>query len=92
MEGIAFVRHETVAGVFLRSDLVAVYFGSYRALLPIFGAGLGVALVLAVNNLRYKGLWVAFTILVYSFCLGVLVLSPWFLISVAAVFLLGCWA
>ena len=53
------------------------------------GAILGVALVLAVNSLRYKGLWVALAILVYSFCLVVLALSPWFLLSVAAVFLLG---
>jgi MFS family permease len=109
VEGIAFIRHETVVGLFLGLDLIAVYFGSYRALLPIFvqdfgagaealgfllsaaalGAILGVAVVLSLGNLRYKGLWVAFGIIVYSVCLVGLALSPWFLMSVVAVFLLG---
>ena len=109
MEGIAFVRRETAVWVFLSMDLIAVYFGSYRALLPIFvaalgagaeafglllsaaagGAILGVALVLSLGDLRYKGLWVAFGIFAYSFCLVVLALSDWFLLSAAAVFLLG---
>jgi len=109
VEGIAFIRNETVVGVFLGLDLIAVYFGSYRALLPIFvqnfgegsealglllsaaafGAILGVAVVLSVGNLRYKGLWVAFGILVYSVCLVGLALSPWFLMAVVTVFLLG---
>lgn len=109
MEGIAFVRRETAVWVFLGMELVAVYFGSYRGLLPIFaavvgagaegfglllsaaalGAILGVALVLSLGDLRYKGLWVAFGIFAYSFCLAALALSGRFLLSVAAVFLLG---
>lgn len=109
MEGIAFVRRETAVWVFLGMDLVAVYFGSYRGLLPIFaavvgagaegfglllsaaalGAILGVALVLSLGDLRYKGLWVAFGIFAYSFCLVALALSGRFLLSMAAVFLLG---
>ncbi len=41
MEGIAFVRRETAVWTFLGMELMAVYFGSYRALLPIFVASLG---------------------------------------------------
>ena len=109
MEGIAFVRRETAVWVFLGMELMAVYFGSYRALLPIFVASLGagaeafgvllsaaaggailcVAVVLSLGNLRYKGLWVVFGILAYSLFLVVLALSGSFLLSAAAVFLLG---
>ena len=109
VEGIAFIRRQSVVGVFLGLDFIAVYFGSYQALLPIFvasfgagsealglllsaaalGAIMGVAVVLSVGNLRYKGLWVTFGILVYSVCLVGLALSPWFLMSVVIVFLLG---
>lgn len=108
-EGIAFIRRETVVGVFLALDLIAVYFGSYRALLPVFvqhlgegadalglllstaalGAILGVAVVLSLGNLRYKGIWVAFNIIAYAVCMIGLALSPWFLVSLASVFLLG---
>jgi len=109
VEGLVFIRRQSVVGVMLGLDLIAVYFGSYRALLPIFvanfgagsealglllsaaalGAILGVAVVLSLGNLRYKGLWVTFGILVYSVGLIGLALSPWFLMSVVIVFFLG---
>lgn len=109
MEGIAFVRREAAVWVFLGMELMAVYFGSYRALLPIFavalgvgaegfglllsatagGAILGITVVLSLGNLSYKGIWVAFGIFGYSASLMGLALSDWFLLSMAAVFLLG---
>ncbi len=109
MEGIAFVRNETAIWMFLGMELVTVYFGSHRALLPIFVAGfgagaeafgvllsasaggaiVGVAGMLSLGDVRYKGLWVTFGVLAYAACLGILGLSGWFLLSAAAVFLLG---
>ena len=109
MEGIAFVRRESTVWAFLSVEVLTVYFGSYRALLPIFvavlgvgaeglglllsgaaaGSSLGIAMVLSLGNLRYKGLWAAFGIFAYAVSLVVLALSGWFLLSMAAVFLLG---
>ena len=109
MEGFGFVRRETVVWVFLSMELITVYLGSYRALLPIFvaalgagaggfglllsaaagGAILGVAVIMSLGNLRYKGLWTAFVLFAYSVSLVVLALSDWFLLAMAAVFLLG---
>ena len=109
MEGFGFVRREAVVWVFLAMELVTVYLGSYRALLPIFvaalgagaeafglllsaaagGAILGVAVIMSLGNLRYKGLWVAFDLFAYAVALAVLALSDWFLLAMAAVFLLG---
>jgi MFS family permease len=109
LEGIAFIRNETVVGAFLWLDLIAVYFGSYRALLPVFveilgqgpealglllsaaafGAILGIAMILSLGDLPYKGLWVVSGIVFYSFSLIGLALSPWFLVSIVTVFLLG---
>ena len=109
MEGVAFVRRESTVWAFLSVEVLTVYFGSYRALLPIFvavlgvgaeglglllsgaaaGSSLGIAMVLSLGNLRYKGLWAAFGIFAYAVSLVVLALSGWFLLSMAAVFLLG---
>ena len=109
MEGIAFVRRESKVWAFLSVEVLTVYFGSHRALLPIFvavlgvgaeglglllsaaaaGSSLGIAMVLSVNDLRYKGLWAAFGIFAYAVALVVLAYSGWFLLSMAAVFLLG---
>lgn len=41
LEGIAFIRRQSIVGLFLGLDLITVYFGSYRALLPIFVQGFG---------------------------------------------------
>ena len=109
MEGIAFVRRESKVWAFLSVEVLTVYFGSHRALLPIFvavlgvgaeglglllsgaaaGSSLGIAMVLSVNDLRYKGLWAVFGIFAYAVALVVLAYSGWFLLSMAAVFLLG---
>ena len=76
MEGFGFVRREAAVWVFLSMELITVYIGSYRALLPIFvaalgagaggfglllsaaagGAILGVAVIMSLGDLRYKGL------------------------------------
>ncbi len=108
-EGFGFVRREAAVWVFLAMELVTVYIGSYRALLPIFvtalgagaeafglllssaagGAILGVAVIMSLGNLRYKGLWVAFSLFAYAAALVVLALSGWFLLAMAAVFVLG---
>ena len=53
------------------------------------GAILGVAVIMSLGNLRYKGLWVAFGLFAYAVPLAVLALSDWFLLAMAAVFLLG---
>ena len=109
MEGIAFVRRESRVWAFLSVEVLTVYFGSHRALLPIFavvlgvgaeglglllsgaaaGSSLGIAMVLSLGDLRYKGLWAAFGICAYAVSLVVLAYSGWFLLSMAAVFLLG---
>ena len=109
MEGFGFVRREAEVWIFLSLELVTVYLGSYRALLPIFAAALGagaggfglllsaaaggaivgVAVIMSLGNLRYKGLWTAFGLLAYAVCLVVLALSDWFLLAMAAIFLLG---
>jgi len=109
MEGFGFVRREATVWVFLVMELITVYVGSHRALLPIFvvalgagaggfglllsasagGAILGVAVIMSLGNLRYKGLWVVFGLFAYAVPLAVLALSGWFLLSMAAVFLLG---
>ncbi len=109
MEGFAFVRREAVVWVSLAMELITVYLGSHRALLPIFvaalgagaqgfglllsasaaGAILGVAVIMSLGDLRYKGLWMAFGLFVYSVFLAMLALSEWFLLAMAAVFLLG---
>ena len=109
MEGIAFVRRESKVWAFLSVEVLTVYFGSHRALLPIFvavlgvgaeglglllsgaaaGSSLGIAMVLSLGDLRYKGLWAAFGIFAYAVSLVVLAYSGWFLLSMAAVFLLG---
>ena len=95
MEGFEFVRREATVWVFLAMELITVYVGSYRALLPIFvaalgagaggfglllgaaagGAILGVAVIMSLGNLRYKGLWVAFGLFAYAVPLAVLALS-----------------
>lgn len=41
LEGISFIRGNSLIGVLLVMEFVSVYFGSYRALLPIFAAALG---------------------------------------------------
>ena len=109
MEGFGFVRREAEVWIFLSLELITVYLGSYRALLPIFAAALGagaggfglllsaaaggaivgVAVIMSLGNLRYKGLWTAFGLIAYSVCLVVLALSDWFLLAMAAIFLLG---
>ena len=109
LEGIAFIRRNSLIIVLLVTEFAAVFFGSYRALLPIFavamgfGAGglgillsapalgslLGVAVVMWLGNISYKGLFVAFSVIAYAGCLFGLAFSPWFLSSVAILFVVG---
>ena len=109
LEGIAFIRRNSLIVVLLVTEFAAVFFGSYRALLPIFavamgfGAGglgillsapalgslLGVAVVMWLGNISYKGLFVAFSVMAYAGCLFGLAFSPWFLSSVAILFVVG---
>ena len=109
LEGIAFIRRNSLIIVLLVTEFAAVFFGSYRALLPIlavamgFGAGglgillsapalgslLGVAVVMWLGNISYKGLFVAFSVMAYAGCLFGLAFSPWFLSSVAILFVVG---
>ena len=109
LEGISFIRRTPLIRVVLLMEFIAVYFGSYRALLPIFAAALGlgpegfgfllsapafgsllaVGVVMFIGNIRYKGLFVAFSAMVYGVCMFGLALSQTFLLSVVMIFLLG---
>ncbi len=109
VEALSFVKRESVIAVLVSMDVVAVFFGAYRILLPVIavdlgmgatgfglfssapavGAILGAAAIMACGDMRYKGLVVAGGILGYAACLAGLALSPWFLMSLAAVTLLG---
>lgn len=109
LEGISFIRRNSLIRVLLVMEFVAVYFGSYRALLPIFAAALGlgpegfgfllsapafgsllaVGVVMFVGNIRYKGLFVAFSAIVYGLCMFGLAFSQWFWFAVSAIFLMG---
>ena len=109
VKGIAFVTSRPVIVSLLLLDLGATLLGSYRALLPIFAAALGVGaagygllsaapgigsivgsgLMLALGDMKYKGLYTVFGVLAYSIALAMLGLSPWFLISLIAAGLLG---
>lgn len=109
VEALSFVKRESVIAVLVSMDVVAVFFGAYRVLLPVIavdlgmgaagfglfssapaaGAILGAAAIMACGDVRYKGLVVAGGILGYAACLAGLALSPWFLLSLAMVALLG---
>lgn len=41
IEGLSFVRRESIIAVLVAMDVIAVYFGSYRVLLPVIAADLG---------------------------------------------------
>ena len=109
IEALSFIKRESVIAVLVAMDVVAVFFGAYRILLPVIAAGLGMgaegfgffasapavgallgaATVLACGDFRYKGLVVAGAILGYAACLAGLAVSPWFLMSLAMLALLG---
>ena len=65
--------------------------GAFGLLLSAAAAGaiVGVAVIMSLGDLRYKGLWTAFSLFAFAACLAVLALSDWFLLTMAAVFLLG---
>ena len=109
LEGIAFIRRNSLIVVLLVTEFAAVFFGSYRALLPIFAVAMGlgpeglgillaapalgslpgVAAVMWLGNISYKGLFVAFSVMAYAGCLFGLAFSTWFFGSVAILFLVG---
>ena len=109
IEALSFIKRESIIAVLVGMDVVAVFFGAYRILLPVIaadmgmgaegfglfasapavGALLGVGWVMAWRDIRYKGLVVVRAILAYAACLAGLALSPWFLMSLAMVTLLG---
>jgi len=109
MEGLSFLRRQSIIAVLVAMDVVAVYFGSYRVLLPVIAADLGMGAegfgffssapavgalvgagaIMMWGNIRYKGLVVGGAILAYAVCLAGLALSPWFILSLAMVALLG---
>lgn len=109
VEGLSFIRRESIIAVLVAMDVVAVYFGSYRVLLPVIAADLGMgaegfglfasapavggllgaASVMMWGNVRYRGLVVGGAILAYAACLAGLAVSPWFLLSLLMVALLG---
>ncbi|MPZ13232.1 MAG: MFS transporter [Chloroflexi bacterium] len=109
LEGIRFVRQESIILVLLVMDTAATLLGAYRALMPIFairlgagsegfgtllsssavGAVLGAAAIMALGDVRYKGLFVIFGILGYCAALVLLGLAPWLPVALVAVALLG---
>lgn len=109
LEGMSFVRQKPVIVSLLLLDVGQTVFGSYRALLPILAASLGVgatgfgllsgapgvgalvgaAAMLALGDMRYKGLYTVFGVLSYCVALVALALSPWFWLSLVASGLLG---
>jgi MFS family permease len=109
VEGMAFVRQRRVIVSLLVLDLGATVLGSYRALLPIFAAELGVGaggfgalsaapgvgsvlgstVMLALGDVRYKGLYAVSGVLGYAAALVLLALSPWLALSLVAATLLG---
>jgi len=56
---------------------------------PAVGSLLGVALMMSLGNVRYKGFWVAGAILAYCASLLMVAASPWFVLSIVAAGLLG---
>lgn len=109
VEGLSFVRSQSIILVLLVMDSAAMLFGSYRALLPVMarnlglgaeglgfllsapaaGALVGSAVIMSLENLRYKGLLVVGGILAYCLCLVMLATSSWFPLSLLAAIGLG---
>lgn len=109
LEGLSFVRRNPSLRALLMMEFITVYFGSYRALLPIFAAALGlgpeglglllsapalgsllgVGVVMSLGNMGYKGLFVALSAIAYGACMFGLALSPWVLLTLFSIFLLG---
>ena len=56
---------------------------------PAVGSIVGVAVMMSLGDVRHKGIWVAGGILGYCAALFVLAASPWFVVSILAVVLLG---
>lgn len=56
---------------------------------PGVGSLVGAMLIMSLGNIPYKGLVVIGALLAYCGALVLLALSPWFLVSVAATFMLG---
>jgi MFS family permease len=56
---------------------------------PGVGSLGGAALILALGDMRYKGLYTVFGVLGYCVALAMLALSPWFLLTLVAAALLG---
>ena len=89
LEGIDFIRRNSLIVGLLVTEFAAVFFGSYRALLPIFAVAMGlgpeglgillaapalgslpgVAAVMWLGNISYKGLFIAFSVIAYAGCL-----------------------
>jgi MFS family permease len=109
VEGLAFVRQNSVIIAFMLMDTAATCFGSYRALMPFIAASLGMGpegfgylsaapgvgsvigavIMMSLGDMRYKGLFTVFGILLYSASLIVLALAPWFALALFAAALLG---
>ena len=56
---------------------------------PGVGSLLGAGFMLALGDMKYKGLYTLFGVLAYCCALAVLGLSPWFFVTIAAASLLG---
>jgi MFS family permease len=56
---------------------------------PGLGSLAGAMFIMSLGDIRYKGLVVIGSLLAYSAALVLLALSPWFMVSLAACFLLG---
>ena len=56
---------------------------------PGVGSLLGAGVILALGDMKYKGLYTLFGVLGYSAALVLLALSPWFLLTLVAASLLG---
>jgi len=56
---------------------------------PGIGSLIGAGFILSLGDMRYKGLYTIFGVLGYCAALGVLAVSPWFLLTIIGAALLG---
>ena len=110
IEGFEFLWHTPIILSLFLLDFVAVLFGFFRPILPIFadtvfqvgarglgalyaapavGALIGSGLLLAVGEVKRKGVLSIVATLLFALSLGFLGLSPWFWMGLIAVGALG---
>ena len=87
LEGIDFIRRNSLIVGLLVTEFAAVFFGSYRPIFavamglgpeglgillaaPALGSLPGVAAVMWLGNISYKGLFIAFSVIAYAGCLS----------------------